>query len=254
MHHLAHYSSSSSSDEDSPTTAQSRLTPSPPRTTSLPVRLADPSFDPKPHTNTDNMSFLPSVVPHSIPEERYLVHVFVPIHHPQLASFSRILMGSARLKLVGAPTKPTLTPLHHFHITISRPCTIPAELITPLVTHLRKILSSIPQFSIDISNAVKPFLNKNQNRLYIAAPVSHVDTEHTLQLIHATSKVFRSHALPPFFPDPQPHISFAWTDSTHAMSLFQSPSTTTNVESALEVKVSRVVCSIGKMNYDIKLS
>lgn len=193
---------------------------------------------------------LPAVVPVLRSEERYLVHLRLPIVHTALGDFVKRLLGQARLGLVGGKVKAAFTQLEDLHVSVSRPATVRSELIGVLVSDLNKALARCEQLTVAIRRCVVSFSAKNQRRLFVAAPLTKdaADTVVT-NVITLIDKVFERHGLPVFFEDPKPHMSFAWTESVEVEKKFTERAQCTTEENVLEVPVNKVVCSIGKSVY-----
>lgn len=195
---------------------------------------------------------LPAVLPVGPREDRFLVHVFFPISHSHLQSFVKILMGQARLRMVGSPLKASLNSLEHFHVSLSRPATIRSNMIHDLVCDLRKAVSQCDAGSFDLEQDVIALQNKNKHRLFLASPLSNAAASSLpIQLINKISEVFVKHGLPRFFEDPRPHMSFAWTETIEVQPLFKEPRRES--QTGLQVDVKEVSCTIGKSRFNFAL-
>lgn len=193
---------------------------------------------------------LPAVVPHDPREDKYLVHVSVPVHGPNLKSFVNSLMGKARLQLVGSPVKASFSELNDFHISVSRPASIRSNTIPELVSKLRHRVEQCRGGLVDVKPSISAFLSQNNRRLYLAAPIVSGSTRCAiLDLISATDEVLQAFGLATFFDDPKPHMSFASTEKIEVLSQFNSICNYAKDEDCLQLKIEKVECSIGRSRY-----
>lgn len=195
---------------------------------------------------------LPKIIAVQPREDKFLVHVYLPLAHPSLDSFVRKLMGIARLRLTGRPVKATFTELTDLHISIARPVTIREAQILGLVGDLATAVRNCTAVQIGIQSTVEGFASSNGHRVFVAAPLTRETGNKVVEgLIKAVDAVYERWGLPLFFQDPKPHMSFAWTEKVEVLAKFASGVSPHPIEDAkgLEVFVDKVECSIGKSKY-----
>lgn len=245
MNSFENYSSSSSDDVNTTTTAPKRAT--------LLQGLPPP---PNGLLSNATPEKLPPVVPHQSREDKYLVHVCLPIDLNVMSTFTKGLMSQTRLRMVGQPTKASFTELSDYHVSISRPVTIRYARIPQLIDDLKKSLYGVNSFELLVHNHVTGFLNSNLRRLFVAAPVScSADSNPLLQLVKIVDNIFRQHELPVFFKNPKPHVSFAWSEVTDVYHLYKDYRNTLDRDSkpCLRVNIRKAVCTIGKSSFNFPL-
>lgn len=196
---------------------------------------------------------LPNVVPVRLREDKFLVHVYLPIAHAQLDAFVNRLMGLARLQLTGGKVKAAFAALTDFHVTIARPVVIREAQIPDMVAGLNKAMRDRPRIEMRLRRKVEAFLSGNGRRVFVAAPVSPTtEIDVVVDLIKAVDKQYEKRGLPVFFKNPRPHMSFASTEVIEVQSRFceaTSRPDSSPEEGALKVVVNRVECMIGKSKY-----
>lgn len=195
---------------------------------------------------------LPQVVPVQPREDKFLVHVYLPVAHPKLDAFVRRLMGMARLRLTGGKIKAAFTPLTDFHVSIARPVAIPEAQIRGLVADLANAMRHCSRVQIGIRSSVKGFASGNGHRVFVAAPLTTATGRGVVKgLINAVDTVYETRGLPVFFEDPKPHMSFAWTEVIDTLLEFRENDSTPSVgeEDVLDLFADKVECSIGMSKY-----
>lgn len=221
-----------------------------------------------------NISSIPIPIPipnssSTTTEEQYLIHIHIPVSTSTLQSFVPTLFSQARLCMISQPIKAALTPipLENLHISLSRATKVHSRLVPHLTSSLHSCLSTFKQPEQPLvihSNPLKSYLSADGHRLYIAARVTHCENM-IIALIHIVNDVFRKFDLPPHFRDPQPHMSFAYTDVLNIASVFTNNSDNNNNNNSgnnsnilnpkkLCVDFDKVVCHVGKSKYIFNLN
>lgn len=207
---------------------------------------------------------LPAVEPISVNgnHDRFLVHVHIPVTHPELRAFTNKLMGLTRLALVGQPIKASFTPVPDPHVSLSLATTIQSQEVHQLLHALRQHICCLSQTTIRIHSSLRSFLSGDKSRVYVAAPVTATtnakkgnnNPDFLIRLIHAVNAAYASCGLPPHYATPIPHMSFAWTDLLEIESILKDPSDVSlSKQGSICMDAKFVMCSIGKVCHRLKL-
>lgn len=188
-------------------------------------------------------------------QDRYLVHVFISVSDPMVASFVSSRLAQARGELVGCPVKASFHALDDFHISLTRPTTVCAAQISELVRILARACCRRPGGFVELDADIVALPSQNGHRLYIAAPVSTSCAEKTvIPLIRCLDKAYSKLGLPSFFEEPRPHMSFAWTENLDVLPVLRSRSKRdTDARSRFNIPFRSVGCKIGSVLYTLGL-
>lgn len=197
---------------------------------------------------------MPVVISTTAPERGVLIHVHVPVQHKSIKCFVATLIGEARLKMVGSCLKTPLTELQEYHVSISRPTIIPSSHIASLLKGIHSVVSQCQHGHINIQCGVQAFLSNKSKRLFLAAPVITRTSNVIMMLIEKISRLFEERNLPPFFADPKPHMSFAWTEMIDILPLYNTPNISSPPHADLTMSVNKVICTVGNSNYYFTLA
>lgn len=195
---------------------------------------------------------LPKVLPVQLREDKFLVHLYLPIVHQHVDAYVKRLMGQARLRLTGGKIKAAFTPLTDFHVSIARAVAIRESQIRDLVAGLNRALRNRPRVSLTLRPKVEAFLSGNNRRLFVAAPIAPGEGKEEVEdLIKRVDKAYHKRELPVFFEDPRPHVSFAYTEIVEVQSRFCEVEAIPDSadEGSIQVVVNNVECVIGKSKY-----
>lgn len=186
-------------------------------------------------------------------EERVLLHVYIPVQCRGLRAFTRRLMGLARLQLVNNNVKASFCEHDSFHISISRPVSVPESKSSLIVNRLQGQFTTRKQCTVTIEQRVIALRSKNTRRLFVAAPIQTECAERELMtMVRLVDDVYRGLGLPAFYDDPRLHMSFASTETTDIEGCYVETPNSSSLQ-GFQVDMSSVVCEVGRSQFIIPL-
>lgn len=192
-------------------------------------------------------------------KDQFRVLVFLPLPDPAVApafgAFLNRLSARARLLLVGAAHKPALHGLPHgLHVSLSRAGSLHSGQIKPLLSGLREATSGVGCGSLTLTDSLVALPGQVGERCYVGATVEKECEPQITALVRQVDAALASVGMPPFFEEPNYHMSFAWTDGMEVQRLLTRSGTRYDVSATYKSSYQSILCTIGCRTHRITLT
>lgn len=131
------------------------------------------------------------------------------------------------------------------HISISRTVPIKRIQADSLQAALTKQLKPFKACRVQLQGLLC-LVNDPGSRSFMGVKVA-AGEKQVVRMVEAVNRAFITHGLQPFYEDPLPHVSLAWTPGNHTGRL--QPWLDRVNHGPIALKVSQVVCQVGKVRH-----
>ena len=124
--------------------------------------------------------------------------------------------------------------------------------IESLLAALRKALRRLPPLALSFG-AAAAFPNDDRTRAFLVLEADAASRPPLLALIAAVDRAFATHGLPPFYPDPRPHVSVAWVlgDGSRPQLAAAALDAGARPVPGMRLRPPGVVCKVGQKVHEV---